>query len=292
LLLGAKNDARNVAVATINLTMNKKNRRYEKDISGELINMNEYNADQSFMTKFTPSFHEAQQWADFKVTELGGRLVASQSLFGDAAFTDIIHQLQLSLTDADISFTSPQAFNLTIEPGRLTVKDMFKFYRYENQLYTITLTGKVFLKDHTLEQAQELLQSIVDDYLKGTTVIVRLAIFKVTMLGEFNRPGEYSVYESKFNIFDAIAQAGDLTTFAKRNKIYLVRQTESGSKVVHLDLNDIGILESEYYTIMPNDIIYAQPVKGKNFAFREFPYSLIFTTISTTLLLINFFKTN
>jgi 2',3'-cyclic-nucleotide 2'-phosphodiesterase/3'-nucleotidase len=142
LLLGAKNDARNVAVATINLTMNKKNRRYEKDISGELINMNEYNADQSFMTKFTPSFHEAQQWADFKVTELGGRLVASQSLFGDAAFTDIIHQLQLSLTDADISFTSPQTFNLTIEPGRLTVKDMFKFYRYENQLYTITLTGK------------------------------------------------------------------------------------------------------------------------------------------------------
>ncbi len=105
--------------------------------------MNEYNADQSFMTKFTPpSFHEAQQWADFKVTELGGRLVASQSLFGDAAFIDIIHQLQLSLTDADISFTSPQTFNLTIEPGRLTVKDMFKFYRYENQLYTITLTGK------------------------------------------------------------------------------------------------------------------------------------------------------
>ncbi len=126
--MGAKNDARNVAVATINLTMNKKNRRYEKDISGELINMNEYNADQSFMTKFTPpSFHEAQQWADFKVTELGGRLVASQSLFGDAAFIDIIHQLQLSLTDADISFTSPQTFNLTIEPGRLTVKDMFKF---------------------------------------------------------------------------------------------------------------------------------------------------------------------
>jgi polysaccharide export outer membrane protein len=166
-------------------------------------------------------------------------------------------------------------------------------YRVSDSGYIdFPFVGKVFLKDHTLEQAQELLQSIVDDYLKGTTVIVRLAIFKVTMLGEFNRPGEYSVYESKFNIFDAIAQAGDLTTFAKRNKIYLVRQTESGSKVVHLDLNDIGILESEYYTIMPNDIIYAQPVKGKNFAFREFPYSLIFTTISTTLLLINFFKTN
>lgn len=150
--------------------------------------------------------------------------------------------------------------------------------------------GKVFLKDLTIEQARELLQSIVDEYIKGTTVIVRLAIFKVTILGEVMRPGEYSVYQNKFNIFDAIALAGDMTTFARRNKVYLVRETKTGSKVVHLNLNDIGILESEYYSIMPNDIIYVPPVKGKNFAFREFPYTLVFTTISTTLLLLTFFK--
>ena len=152
--------------------------------------------------------------------------------------------------------------------------------------------GKVYLKDLTIEQSQELIQAIVDDYLKGTTVIVRLAIFKITLLGEFNRPGEFSIYQNKFNIFDAISNAGDMTVFAKRDKIVLIRETKTGTKVVNLNLNDISILESEYYTLMPNDIIYAPPIKGKNFAFREFPYSLVLASITTTLLLINFFQNN
>jgi len=72
----------------------------------------------------------------------------------------------------------------------------------------------------------------------------------------------------------------------------LIRKTSSGSKTVKLDLNDVSILESEYYYIQPNDILYAPPVKGRNFAFSQFPYALVFSTISTTLLLINFFNTN
>jgi polysaccharide biosynthesis/export protein len=154
------------------------------------------------------------------------------------------------------------------------------------------LVGKVYLQDLTLDQAKDLIQSIVDDYLKGNTVIVRLALFKITLLGEVNRPGEYSVYQNKLNIFDAIAYAGDMTAFAKRSKVILVRETPTGSKVVHLDLNDVSILESEYFMMMPKDIIYVPPVKGRNFAFREFPYTLVFSTISTTLLLINFIKNN
>lgn len=152
--------------------------------------------------------------------------------------------------------------------------------------------GKIYLKDLSIEQAKDLLQAIVDEYLKATTVIVRLANFKITILGEIARPGEYSVYQNKLNIFDAIAYAGDMTPFAKRNDIYMIRETKTGTKVVHLNLNDVSILESEYYTLMPKDIIYVPPVKGKNFAFSNFPYALIFTTVTTTLLLINFFKTN
>lgn len=154
------------------------------------------------------------------------------------------------------------------------------------------LVGKVYLKDLTIEQAQEVIKAIVEDYLKGTTVIVRLANFQVTFLGEVTRPGEFSVYHNKLNIFDGISMAGDLTTFAKRDKIILIRETKTGSKVVSINLNDVSILESEYFFLMPQDIIYVPPVKGKNFAFANFPYALIFTTITTTLLLINFFKTN
>lgn len=152
--------------------------------------------------------------------------------------------------------------------------------------------GRVFVEGLTIDQTKDLIQSIVDDYVRGTTVIVRLAIFKITILGEVSRPGEFTVYQNKMNIFDAIAYAGDMTTFARRNNVYLVRETPTGSKVVQLDMNDVSILESEYFMLKPKDIIYVPPIKARNFAFREFPYTLIFSTISTTLLLINFFNTN
>lgn len=150
--------------------------------------------------------------------------------------------------------------------------------------------GKIFLKDLTLEQAKDLITSIVNDYLKETTVIVKLAMFKISALGEVNRPGSVNIYQNNLNIFEAISMAGDLTTFAKRDKVYVVRETQTGSKVNIVNLNDVNILASEYYYIQPDDIIYVPPVKGKNFAFVNFPYALVLTTISTTLLLINYFK--
>jgi len=152
--------------------------------------------------------------------------------------------------------------------------------------------GKIYVKGLSLEQAKDLIQDIVKDYLKETTVIVKLAIFKVTVIGEVNRPGIVNIYQNKMNIFELIAMAGDMTSFAKRDKIYLVRETQDGTKVIQLNLNDINILESDYYYIQPDDVVYVPPVKGKNYAFANFPYTLIFTTITTTLLLINFFKTN
>jgi polysaccharide export outer membrane protein len=152
--------------------------------------------------------------------------------------------------------------------------------------------GKIYVKELSIEQSKNLIQGIVDEYLKETTVIVKLAIFKVTVIGEVNRPGTVNIYQNKLNVFELISMAGDLTSFAKRNKVYLIRETQNGSKVKELNLNDVNILESDYYYIQPDDILYVPPVKAKNFAFGNFPYALIFTTITTTLLLINFFQTN
>lgn len=152
--------------------------------------------------------------------------------------------------------------------------------------------GSVYVKDLTVDQARELIKGIVRDYIKEATVIVKLAIFKVTVLGEVNRPGNLNVYQNRLTIFELIAMAGDLSNFAKRDKIYLVRETQTGTKIEKINLNDADVLRSEYYYIQPNDIVYVPPVSGKNFAFSQFPYTLVFSTISTTLLLINFFQSN
>jgi len=151
------------------------------------------------------------------------------------------------------------------------------------------LIGKVEVNNLTIENIQKILQEKVNEYIKNTVVIVKLANFRISMVGEFNSPGKYVVYQDMINIFEAIAMAGDMTDFAKRNKVLLVRQSGNGVKTHRLNLNDYSLLESEFYYMMPNDLVYVEPLKGKQFAFSEFPYVLILTSITTTLLLIDYF---
>lgn len=153
-----------------------------------------------------------------------------------------------------------------------------------------SLIGKINVENLTIAQVQKILQAKVDEYLKNTIVIVKLANFRVSMLGEFKNPGKYLVYQDKITIFEAISMAGDMTDFAKRNKVLLVRQTDTGLKTYRVNLNDYSILESDLYYLMPNDLVYVEPLKGKQFAFSEFPYVLILTTITTTVLLIDYFS--
>lgn len=152
------------------------------------------------------------------------------------------------------------------------------------------IVGKVFVKDMTVEQVKEVLQAKVDEYLTETMVVVKMVNFNITVLGEVSRPGQLKIYQDEINIFEALAMAGDLTDFANRKKVALVRQTESGSKVIYLDLNKADIISSEYYYMMPNDILYASPLGIKQWGFAAFPYALVFSAISTALLLINYFK--
>ena len=92
------------------------------------------------------------------------------------------------------------------------------------------LIGKIFVDNLAIEDIQKELQKKVDEYVKNTVVMVKLANFRISMLGEFNHPGKYVVYQDKINLFEAIALAGDMTDFARRNQVLLVRQSEKGVK--------------------------------------------------------------
>lgn len=152
------------------------------------------------------------------------------------------------------------------------------------------IVGKVLVKDLTIEQVKSVLQSDVDQYLTETMVVVKMVNFNITILGEVQRPGQIKIYQDEINLFEALAMAGDLTDYANRKKIALVRQTTNGSRVIYLDLNRADIISSEYFYMMPNDIIYASPLGIKQWGFAAFPYALVFSAISTALLLINYFK--
>jgi len=152
------------------------------------------------------------------------------------------------------------------------------------------ILGKVYVKELTVEQTKNLLQQLVDEYIKEAVVIVKMVNFKITVLGEIRLPGLLQIYQNKINIFEAISMAGDLTDFANRNKVALVRQVKGGSKIYYLDLTSDKLLSSEFYFLAPNDILYISPLRVKQYGFTTFPYALVFSSITLIITLLTFFK--
>ncbi|PLX13981.1 MAG: hypothetical protein C0598_02400, partial [Marinilabiliales bacterium] len=152
------------------------------------------------------------------------------------------------------------------------------------------MTGEIFVKNMNTEEIKESLHKELQEYLKEFVVIVKLVNFNITLLGEVNRPGQYKIYQNSINIFEAVSMASDLTDFANRNEVAIIRQTKTGSQVTYLDMTKRDILLSDYYYLKPNDIVYVTPVKGKQFTFAEFPYAVVFGFISSTILLLNYFN--
>jgi len=153
------------------------------------------------------------------------------------------------------------------------------------------IIGKVFVKDLNTDQIKAMIQQLINEYLKETTVVVKIVNFRVTLVGEVARPGIFTIYKDDINIFEALSMAGDMTEFANRNKIALIRQTKGGSKVYYLNLTSDEILHSDYYYLQPSDIIYVQALGYKRWGLgTTFPWAIVMASISTTLLLINYFK--
>ncbi len=152
------------------------------------------------------------------------------------------------------------------------------------------LIGKIFVKDLKVDQAKNMIQSLVNEYLKDVIVTVKMVNFSITVLGEVKQPGNYKIYQDKINIFEAVSLSGDLTEFANRQKVALVRQTKEGSHVIYLNLNSIELLRSEYYYLEPNDILYIAPLGIKRWGTETFPWAIVFGAITTALLLINYLK--
>ena len=103
-------------------------------------------------------------------------------------------------------------------------------------------------------------------------VTVRMSNYKISVLGEVNRPGMFTVSNEKINIFEALAQAGDLTIYGVRDRVKLIREDEKGHKDVYtLNLNDAEIINSPCYYLQQNDVIYVEPnkVKAKNSAIGQ-----------------------
>lgn len=150
--------------------------------------------------------------------------------------------------------------------------------------------GKVKAAGLTVAEVEKNLYTTVNEIIKEASVVVKLVQFNISILGEVKSPGKFPVYKDKITVFEALSLAGDLTTFSNRKKVHIIRNENSTNKVYTINLLDINLLSSPLYYLQPNDIVYIEPLENKQFAFESFPYTLIFSTITTALVIVTFFK--
>lgn len=112
-----------------------------KQISGSLPEVKSYGISEDFMQMFAPQYKTIEEFVSRKIGTFTDSLSTRPAFFGPSAFIDFIHTLQLDMTGADISFTAPLSFDATIQKGDIKISDMFNLYKYENMLYTMSLTG-------------------------------------------------------------------------------------------------------------------------------------------------------
>lgn len=140
-LCNPASNAQNAVDVTVTITRDGK-KIISKTVEGNIIDIRDMDIDAGFMEHFAKDIEEVKQWADRKIGTTDKTITTRDCFFGSSAFTDLVHNLQMSITGADISFNAPLTFNTTLAKGDITVADMFKLYKFENQLYTMMLSGE------------------------------------------------------------------------------------------------------------------------------------------------------
>jgi polysaccharide export outer membrane protein len=153
----------------------------------------------------------------------------------------------------------------------------------------IPVIDSVYIEGSTLDEAKRKIEKKSKEYLKQPQVIVKMAHFNFTLLGEVATPGVQTVYENNINLIEAVSYGGGITYNGDRQEVLIIRTTKEGTKTFEVDLTDNEIVKSDLYYVMPNDIIYVKP--RHTTAFRQETSDYLFgisalSSVLTTALLI------
>ena len=131
----------------------------------------------------------------------------------------------------------------------------------------IPTLGKVSVLGYTTEEIEKIIEKkLLEEQFKETAnifVTVKLTGLRFTANGEVGRPGTITLFQERVNIFEAIANVGEIPITGDKKDVLIIRQYPQGQQIHHLDLTDITVMQSPYYYIQPNDIIYVKPIKQK-----------------------------
>lgn len=168
--------------------------------------------------------------------------------------------------EAAVPFNLVVATPQTTLMRNLTTQPTLQTYLVDNDgCIEFPTLGRIMIGGKTKTEVETLIKNSLKHHFTSDPIVnVRMVNYKISVLGEVARPNSYTISNEKVNVFEALALAGDLTIYGKRDGVKLIRESSDGKKVIiPLDLNDANIIYSPYYYLQQNDVLYVEPNKAK-----------------------------
>ena len=196
------------------------------------------------------------------------RAVAEAKLYDARIMPKDLLTIVVSCTDPELA----EPFNLTVATpvsaaqSSLTSQPALQQYLVDNRgNIEFPILGTLHIGGLTKSEAETLIKGKLSDYIKESPIVtVRMANYKISVIGEVNAPGTFTISNEKVNLFEALAMAGDMTVYGLRDNVRLIREDADGHQhIITLDMNRADIVQSPYYYLQQNDILYVTPNKTK-----------------------------
>lgn len=198
---------------------------------------------------------------------------------GDDLFISVNSENPQATANFNLPFSNPAirgTLQSTTTPRQLT-------YTVDTEGDIIfPVLGKLHVAGYTAEQLRDMLTKRISAEVEDPLVTVEIVSYYVDVVGEVNRAGRIGVYSPRYSILDALAQAGDLNQYGRRDNVLLIREEDGKRKHVRLDLNSADILSSPYFYLKQNDYIYVEPneVRKDNAEYSQYySYKLQVTSV-------------
>lgn len=191
----------------------------------------------------------------------------------------------VSAKNMEVARPFNQAYYTTQNPAGTTAPNTEKTYLVDSEgNIDFPIIGQIDTTGKTLEEVKAELTRKVSAYIKDPVVTVRLINFKVTVLGEVTRPGQYTIPEGQTTLLNAIGLAGDLTIYGKRDDILLVRNENSTITKERINLMDANFINSPYFQLKQGDVIYVSANQTKEKISRQDPNTNLYLAIAGTVI--------
>ena len=214
-------------------------------------------------------------------------IATNASINSNASTIQKNDQLAIFVTAKNMEVVRPfnQGYYTQNVPGTSVAPNSEKIYLVDSEGYIdFPLLGKLNTNGKTLEQFRSEMTNAISTYVKNPTITARLVNFKITVLGEVARPGQYTIPEGQTTLLNAIGLAGDLTMYGKRDDILMVRNEDGVLIKEKINLMDSNFINSPFFQLKQGDVIYVSANHTKDKVARLDPNTNIYIAVAGTII--------